>query len=381
MMLEIVFALILAYAIGSISPSYILGKLIRGMDIREKGTRNAGAKNAFRTIGPVAGIITALFDLAKGVLAMYIAYLLNAPEIVIYLSGFAAILGHVFPFYLNFRGGTGMATAVGLLFAFIFMIKVPLVMVIITGAVALLFFLYILITKANHRFLAFVVLMAVLIMLYYFYNPTTQIIILTIFCIFLIIASIVGHVLRNKIKIQKPYRKLLRPLAIIFPVLYLLAGKFIVLIVLGVVVGFFAIAEAIKFTKPKYLSFMYRKKEKGKISSLFLFLLTSLLIIVFFAKDTAIIVLLFLIFGDLAAFSIGTAFGKVKLFNGKSLEGSIAFFLCCLFVGMVSLNFLDLSIFLIVIGAAVATVVESLPIGEDNLTVGLITALVLSALR
>jgi len=115
-------AILLGYLIGSISPSYILGKLLRDIDIREHGDGNAGGMNTYYVLGLRPAIITVVFDLSKGLISMYLATLLGASPICIQLTGMAAILGHVFPFYLKFKGGKGIGTAVGILFYYLYLI-------------------------------------------------------------------------------------------------------------------------------------------------------------------------------------------------------------------------------------------------------------------
>jgi len=114
-------AILLGYLIGSISPSYILGKLLRDIDIREHGDGNAGGLNTYHVLGLRPAIITVVFDLSKGLISMYIASLLSTSPICIQLTGMAAILGHVFPFYLKFKGGKGIGTAVGILFYYLYL--------------------------------------------------------------------------------------------------------------------------------------------------------------------------------------------------------------------------------------------------------------------
>ena len=109
-----IISILIGYFLGGILPSYIFGKL-KGIDIREEGTKNAGTSNAFKVLGLKYAIPTALYDTLKGLLAMLVAYSLGAPFIFVQLSGIATILGHVFPFYLQFRGGQGNATATGIL--------------------------------------------------------------------------------------------------------------------------------------------------------------------------------------------------------------------------------------------------------------------------
>lgn len=105
----------LGYAIGSISPSYFLGKLLRGIDIREHGDGNAGGTNAYHILGLKAAVAVILIDVSKGLISLYLASRLGAGPLFVHLTGLAAVLGHVFPFYLSFRGGKGIGTALGIM--------------------------------------------------------------------------------------------------------------------------------------------------------------------------------------------------------------------------------------------------------------------------
>ena len=109
---------LLAYLIGSLSGSLLLGRF-RGVDIRRHGSGNAGGTNAFRTLGWKFALGVALIDIGKGALATWLA-LRFAPAdaspsvaMVAYLAAFAAVVGHVWPVWHGFRGGKGAATAVG----------------------------------------------------------------------------------------------------------------------------------------------------------------------------------------------------------------------------------------------------------------------------
>lgn len=103
---------IAAYLIGSIPTGLILGKMY-GIDVRTAGSGNIGATNVYRTVGKKIGILTLLADCLKGLLPVLVARRLALPEIMIAGVGLAAFLGHVFPFYLRFKGGKGVATALG----------------------------------------------------------------------------------------------------------------------------------------------------------------------------------------------------------------------------------------------------------------------------
>lgn len=112
---KILLWIVASYLIGSISPSYILGKLLKGIDIRKKGTRNAGTLNALKVLGVGHGILTALIDISKGAVVVLGAILIGLPEIFVYVSGIMATIGHRYPFYMQFRGGIGVAALIGVL--------------------------------------------------------------------------------------------------------------------------------------------------------------------------------------------------------------------------------------------------------------------------
>jgi len=114
-LLAIALALILAYLLGSIPAAYLAGRLIKGIDIRQVGTRNMGAMNVFYQIGFLAGLIVLAVDIGKGTAAIALAFWLGTPDIVVLLAGIAAVLGHSFPVWLRFRGGKGGATTIGVL--------------------------------------------------------------------------------------------------------------------------------------------------------------------------------------------------------------------------------------------------------------------------
>ena len=112
---------IIAYFLGSVSFSVIFSRKFAGFDVREKGSKNAGATNVLRTAGTKIALLTLVCDILKGVIAIVIAIIAGKIwadvniEILKYLAGFFAILGHTFPIFFEFRGGKGVATALGVL--------------------------------------------------------------------------------------------------------------------------------------------------------------------------------------------------------------------------------------------------------------------------
>jgi glycerol-3-phosphate acyltransferase PlsY len=108
--------MLLAYLLGSIPFSFLVARL-RGVDLRAAGSGNIGAANVWRTCGPLAGTAAFVGDLLKGALPVALADRLGLPEPFLVLVGGGAVLGHVRPLFLRFRGGKAVATAGGVLLA------------------------------------------------------------------------------------------------------------------------------------------------------------------------------------------------------------------------------------------------------------------------
>ncbi len=119
----------IAYLIGSIPFGWLMGKLVFGEDIRQSGSGNIGATNALRRFGTGAGIIVLLLDLGKGLLVMYLAGRYLEPQSLEYtLAAAFVILGHIYPVWLGFKGGKGVATAAG---AFVMIAPLPLLIALL----------------------------------------------------------------------------------------------------------------------------------------------------------------------------------------------------------------------------------------------------------
>src|SRR3989337_2777311 len=107
--------IIAAYLIGSIPTGIVISKVMGIGDPRKAGSGNIGATNVGRTSGKLAGILTLAGDVLKGAIPVLIAISLGLDSILISLTGLAAFLGHIFPVFLGFRGGKGVATALGVM--------------------------------------------------------------------------------------------------------------------------------------------------------------------------------------------------------------------------------------------------------------------------
>ena len=116
--MKYVCCVLIGYLIGTLNPAYLLAR-IHGFDIREQGSHNAGASNAFLLLGKLRGVFCAAFDIAKAALAVWLTGKLFPDESLIFaITASACILGHIFPFYMRFRGGKGLACLAGTILAY-----------------------------------------------------------------------------------------------------------------------------------------------------------------------------------------------------------------------------------------------------------------------
>lgn len=116
MIINGVISVIIAYLLGSIPAAYIITRWATGKDVRQLGGGNVGARNVFTEVGKGAGIAVAVFDIGKGAAAVAIAYwLLSAPTLFVLAAGLAVVAGHIWPIFLKFKGGNGLATTLGVL--------------------------------------------------------------------------------------------------------------------------------------------------------------------------------------------------------------------------------------------------------------------------
>lgn len=128
-------AILIGYLLGSIPVAYIIAKLRKGIDIRKVGVGNMGAGNVMREVGLWEGVVVALVDIGKGAAAILVAQALGVSQPWLLAAGFAAILGHCFPFSIGFRGGQGVSTIIG-----VFLVLVPGIMIVILGLMGIALF-------------------------------------------------------------------------------------------------------------------------------------------------------------------------------------------------------------------------------------------------
>jgi glycerol-3-phosphate acyltransferase PlsY len=334
----------------------------------------------------------------KGILAMLIArYLLGTSLEIAYLTGFAAVIGHIFPFYIGFKGGQGAATSTGILLYNLYQIffvmrnrleiwDLSILIMVILGMIA--------VSKTQE-----IIAVAILPLLAYFLIIRMPVTIETV-TTFIIIAYLFFLAVYNILKFQlykintavypdfRLWRTLIRPVAMAFPVLSFFMTKSALVTLIGAVLAIFFITDLIRIFNHRVNKFflkdirdafsVYKDKEAVRISSMTLFLLGCFLSFLLFERDIAFTAVVFLVFGDLSAKILGLAYGKHKIFN-KSLEGSLSHFIACVVLGYIVHLYINIPLALIFCGAFVATLVELIPFNiDDNLSVPVITGAVLT---
>ena len=383
---------IIGYLLGSILPAYFFGKL-KGIDVREEGTRNPGTSNAFKVLGLTYAIPTALYDTLKGLLAILIAYYLGANFIFMQVSGLIAIVGHVFPFYLRFRGGQGNATATGMLLFYLvnyltfgFQLFYVLIFLLILVAI----FTYI--SKAGS--LLPMVLFPLLGFSVFVLYPTSGFNLF--FVIVLIHIASIGMykvitekklVITDKAFLASWWRVAIRPVSLLFLIFYFIDIQ-LGLSVIGIVCLCFIGLDIFRFLNKRTnvlltekTTAIFRKGEEKRFSSMTIFLISTFLILLFFEIEIAITSLIFLVFGDMFAKVFGLAYGRHKLFE-KTLEGSLANIGAIIIFGYMLFFTLEIPLILLISGGIAAVLIEALPIGiNDNFTIPIISGAVMTAVK
>ncbi|MBR4748213.1 MAG: glycerol-3-phosphate 1-O-acyltransferase PlsY [Abditibacteriota bacterium] len=114
--------MLFAFVFGAIPFGFIIGKLVKNIDIRNYGSGNIGATNVLRILGPVWGSVSFLLDVSKGFVPVFLASRAGLSPWLVILAGAVAVLSHSFSFFLKFRGGKGVATSLGVIFGYNYII-------------------------------------------------------------------------------------------------------------------------------------------------------------------------------------------------------------------------------------------------------------------
>ena len=387
-------SLILGYLIGTVNPGYIFGRIVKKVDLREVEDKNAGTTNTYKVLGIKYAVPTALYDIFKAVIAVLLSLLIGLDAFWAQFSGFMTIIGHIFPFYLNFRGGKGVASAIGMwLFyvslycfldlAFIFMLVYFILLAAIFSYITRLFNL-IPITSFS--------LMVVFVFVHYSEYLLEFNIWFTIIVAHIITFTMINFASEAEIKIDDEsftghrWRIVLRFGTIIFLFFYAFISLVVALISIGIFTAIFLVLDFMRLNKEFHSkesddasSKLYRKKERKKFSSITVYLIAYMITLVIFPENIAIVATVFLIFGDTFGKFFGLAFGKHKILD-KTIEGSLAYLGIVLICGYLLYEILDISPIVLILGGISAPITELLTLDmNDNFTVPLISGAVMVA--
>ena len=184
LILIVTLSLILSYLVGSIPTAYIAGRLCKGIDIRQHGSGNVGATNAFRILGKIPGTIVLCIDVLKGVVAITLVgdvFGLDQIWARVFLA-VAAVIGHNWTIFLKFKGGKGIATSLGVLIGLTIKISIIRPVLLITVSIWVLIFLL-----SGFVSLASIVSAVFLpVLMLTFSQPLEVILLGVIFCIFVV---------------------------------------------------------------------------------------------------------------------------------------------------------------------------------------------------
>ncbi|MDZ7374329.1 MAG: glycerol-3-phosphate acyltransferase [candidate division KSB1 bacterium] len=380
-------AIAIGYLVGSFSTAYWVGRWRAGIDIREHGDGNAGTVNISKVLGLRAGIIVAIVDLSKGLLAYGIARWMGLGSGVAYGAGFAAILGHVAPFYLGFRGGQGAATATGLLLY-------SLAQCLAHGWLPpgdLAFFAWVvgvfawISRKGEVIGCTILPLLCAQFLLRMPGNATTRA--GGLLTLFLLAVNLFNLLHRKVLRLREEVRRGikwvrfgLRPAAMAFPAAEQWLGTRAGVGLVGLVTLTAIAGDALRLARQHVvpvqwarLSSVLKEKEAHRFSSISLFLLASAITMVVFPLPIAWLALAYLVFGDMFGKFFGLQYGRHPFFH-KTVEGTLACLAGCSVLAYWIAPAVGVPFGVALAGALAASAAESLPLGvDDNLSMALVS--------
>jgi glycerol-3-phosphate acyltransferase PlsY len=177
-------AVIIGYLLGSFPTAVIVSRIRKGIDIRDVDIGNMGGGSVLRQVGTVEGAFVIVVDMAKGAAAIGIAQALGVAEIWVLAAGFTAVLGHIFPVYVGFKGGQGVATIMG-----IFFVLSPVVMALLFGVWGIILFSTLRSFKKNLFLLVCIISPLLPLFLWLFHYPLMIILYSVVYIIFLILKN------------------------------------------------------------------------------------------------------------------------------------------------------------------------------------------------
>ena len=390
-----IISLVIGYILGSLNPGYLIGRM-RGIDIREVGTKNPGTSNVWHSLGKKYGIMTAAYDIFKSLIVCVISiYLLGLNYYLSQFSGIVAIIGHCFPFYLRFRGGKGVAAAIGMIPYYIAMYMstsdpydLTMIYIVIFVVPIALLFIYITHLLSMLAWIIFPIL-GYASCIYYPGNEFNIFFLVILSYLFLFVTHMAvinkKFPLKDKIFKKDWIQMILRLLTIAFLVIYDVFSQAISLLLISIFGALFISldfrrifkrnTEGVEGGKESF----YRIDEIKKFSSISIYIVAFFITIVVFPREIAFSALIFLIFGDIFGKVFGLGFGCHKILN-KTVEGTLAYFGCTCLCGYVLYTILNISPILLILGGISAPIIELLSIEmNDKFTVSIISGSVMYA--
>ncbi|MGB9824149.1 MAG: glycerol-3-phosphate acyltransferase [Candidatus Hydrothermia bacterium] len=387
-MLKLALSFCIGYLIGSLLPAYFLGKVLRKTDITRTGERGAGVLKTYQILGIWPSIFTAIFDTSKGLIAAWISSKLNVIYPLCFVASYGAILGHIFPFYLKFRGGFGEATATGVLLFFLFrflLVKEHFFLAFLI----LLFFVLTVVYITQLSKISGIFIIPVLWLILLAHSTFLEALIITIPTIH-IFAMAIQNILRQGYSLSpktkdsiKWSRFIARPFAILYIIIYFLTSRRFILYLTGGVAASFLLFDIIRLSKRginevimKTLRFAFKQKEEKTFSSMTHFTVAAFLSFLLFPREIACASILFPVFGDMFAKLMGLEYGRTRLFN-KTVEGTLAYIAFSLVAGYLYFRATSFPFLIITLGALSAAISEVLPWELDDNLSGVISSAII----
>lgn len=386
--LQIILAGTVGYLLGSISPAYFLGKILRNIDVRDLGYKNAGVRNVYHLLGALPASVTAIIDLGKGIAAYLIAdRLLKLPAIWLLVPAWAAVLGHIFPFYLRFRGGKGMAASVGiyLFLCVAAMIRgafAPEQLVAVLVVAALIFYA----SRSGDltSLVAFCFLSIVTPLQLGFTAQAVLMLSLSGYCFAMSLRNAVVHkifVIVTEIE-MKWWRVIARPFALLFIPIDLVLGRTVLLFIMAGIGIILIGTDIFRILSRHELKRLFKKKENKRFSSMTSFVVAIFIIFLVFRGEIPYLGLAYITIGDMFSKIIGIKYGRRRLLRDRTLEGSLGFMAGSFMAGWVIYTLLPVPLYVAVAGPLFAAAVELFSMDlDDNFSVGIVTSGFLFALR
>jgi glycerol-3-phosphate acyltransferase PlsY len=389
--------LLIGYILGSLNPGYLIGRM-KGINIREVGTKNPGTSNVWHSLGKRYGLITAVYDIFKSLISCIIAiYLLSFNYYLAQFAGIVAIIGHVFPFYLRFHGGKGVAAAIGMLPYYVAMYMIPsipsnpydLTMIFLVLYLIPIALLFIWITKLLSM-LAWIIFPILGYAVYYYYPGNEFNIFFLLHLAFLFGFVTYSAVINKKFPMKGKFfmndwiRMLLRLLTIFFLVFYDIFTKSVSLVIILIFMALFVVLDLRRILKHKSMEklnmegpSLYRASETKSFSSISIYLVAFFVTVLVFPRKIAFSAIIFLIFGDIFSKVLGLVFGRHKILD-KTIEGTFAYGGCMALCGYILYTILNISPIILIFGGIAAPLTELLSIKmNDNFTVSIISGTVM----